>query len=358
MGVEREGAEGEGSVAEGLGQGGGSGVEPGPTFIMKDSETERKKLIDEAANIRAEVIALRRAPMIVSNSEIACFRRCPREHHYRYVERVEPIVPADALVRGRRIHEALANLWTGRDVSLDGLSPADRAMMRAYRAVHGPVWSLRDRMVANVPFRVELVAGVTLVGELDELGIDAERKEIIVEHKTTSSDVSPGSAYWRDVVTTNSQASAYCLAFPRATILWDALRKPTLRQLQANKSRREPESDEAYEQRCYEQLTSEPENFFARAKIVRLESELEAYKQDVRDVGNVIWTSWDGKAYRNPDACHTFGRPCDFFDVCWGSSTLDSPQFRRVEKNHTEQVADRYLNSIEIRAHKWKEVAK
>jgi hypothetical protein len=272
--------------------------------------------------------------MIVSNSEIACFRRCPREHHYRYVERVEPIVPADALVRGRRIHEALADLWTGREASLDGLLPSDRAMMRAYRAVHGPVWSrLSDRM-ANVAFRVELGAGVTLVGELDVLGIDAERKEIIVEHKTTSLDVSPGSAYWRGVVTVNSQASAYCLAYPGATILWDVLRKPTLRQLGPNKSRALPESDEAYEERCYAQLVSEPEQFFARATIVRLEGELEAYQKDVRDVANVIWTS-----YRNPDACHTWGRPCDFFDVCWGSSTLDSPQFRRVEKNHTEQVA-------------------
>lgn len=267
----------------------------------------------------------------VTHSELACFRRCMREHMYRYVERVEPLVPAEALVRGKRSHTSLALWWQGDDMASDG-PPAERAMLFGYAARYERP-HLRGVHV-NVPFAVDL-GSVTLVGELDAMGTSADVELVIVEHKTTSSNISPGGAYWREVTLTAPQPSAYLRAFPKATVLWDALHKPQLRKLRQGKPNEE--TDAEFESRILSDMAERPEHYFQRATIVRLEAEHEAFEEDVRATAALIADTTE--APRNPGACWTFGRACDFFGVCWEGRSLDGPGFVRNELNHTESIA-------------------
>jgi hypothetical protein len=283
---------------------------------------------------------------VVTNSELTCFRRCQREHYYRYRERVEPLVPAEALVRGKRIHQELADIDSmGHMVAKfeqPGLPSADAMMLLGYQT-YWPGWL--SPLSVNVPFAVD-IGSVVLVGELDAANAD---RTLIIEHKTTSSSIEPGGQYWREVVRTNPQASAYCLAFPGAKILWDVLRKPTLRQYEANTRRKEPETDEAFEARILADMAERPEFYFARTTVVRMQHELEAYKRDIMEIVFCMGlrSAWYGtdsiEPPRNPDVCWTYGRPCDFFGVCWEGESLDGPNFVRKEKNHTEEIAERAL---------------
>jgi hypothetical protein len=286
---------------------------------------------------------------LVSHSEMTTFRRCPREWHWRYRERLEPLIPAEALVRGRKVHEALAHWWNRahssppRLLDLEGeMGAADRAMLRGYSAFYadGPTLSA---VQVEQPFRVEL-EGVSVVGEVDAIGEkpNNERAQVIVEHKTTSSDIAPGSSYWRSVVTTAMQPSIYLLAFPGATVLWDALRKPALRKLEANSKRKEPETDAEYEARCVEAMAAEPEKYFQRCVVVRLEQEQLATIEDIAATAEAMGRAPPMPA-RNPDACHSFGRACDFFGMCWeGRSVANSGDtLQRVEAHHTEIVASK-----------------
>jgi hypothetical protein len=278
---------------------------------------------------------------IVSHSELACFRRCQREWAFRYSERVEPLVPAEALLKGRRVHEALRHWWN-RDHSsppkLLELPVLERAMLRGYSAF----WQAPPAELTNIqveqPIAVEL-DGVTVVGECDATAVDKNNwKPVVIEHKTTSSDISPGGSYFRQVVHVAPQPSIYLLAFPGATVLWDVLRKPALRQLEANSRRTEPESESDFEARLVSAMAEDPQKYFQRATVVRMEEEALETVRDIQLQASEMQRA-PRMPHRNPDACWSFGRPCDFFAVCWEGSTLASPEYVRSDANHTELTA-------------------
>lgn len=48
----------------------------------------------------------------VSNSRLACFRRCPRKYEYRYVDQLTANDKAPALMLGSLVHESLAEFYS------------------------------------------------------------------------------------------------------------------------------------------------------------------------------------------------------------------------------------------------------
>src|SRR3990167_5857191 len=76
-----------------------------------------------------------------------------------------------------------------------------------------------------------------LSGKIDAIARFADGRTVIVEHKTSSEDISPGSEYWRRL-TLDTQISAYylgarSLGFEVDGCLYDVLGKPALRPLKA-----------------------------------------------------------------------------------------------------------------------------
>jgi len=157
------------------------------------------------------------------------------------------------------------------------------------------------------------------------------------EIKTTSEDLSLGGIYWRRL-TIDTQVSTYwsaaqALGFECRGILYDALRKPAHRPSQAKS-----ETPEAYGCRVLEAIAEDPERYFRRGVIVRLENELDEARIDtwqtavaIRDARRLnVWP-------RHTDSCVQWSRVCDYFAVCCGEQSIDDPVlFERRAKKHVE----------------------
>lgn len=266
--------------------------------------------------------------LIASHSQLATFRRCPREHHHRYVDRIEAVGSAEPLVAGKRIHGALGAYHRGETahpwVALD--KPLERALMRGYKAR----WEGSSLAVAqtDIPFTIS-IGGIRMVGELDAIG-DYEGARMIVEHKTSSEDITPGSAYWRRVTTSDAQVSTYLYASAQLglgaeRILYDVLRKSALRG-------KKGETDAELEERAVDDMIARPEHYFQRAEITRLADEHEAFERDIAGTARLLQATVDDAqpAPRNPDSCQKFGRECDFYSVCFlGGSINDDSRFKQ-----------------------------
>lgn len=277
---------------------------------------------------------------IVSHSELACYRACPRKHHYAYRERLAPLVPAEALTKGTDVHKALSASWlsNGRATLLTP-DVVTSALVAGYRQYYSPIVPANaTNLRTSVAFRVELETCI-LVGECDAVYTDVAGRTVVVEHKTTSSGIEPGSSYWAEKVVSNPQVAAYLLAFPGAFVLWDALRKPAFRKLREGKPNEE--TDDGFYWRTLDAISKEPERYYQRANIFRTPEELDEARQDIE--------TWANRAKyelrttpRNPDSCFSFGRRCEYFDLCWhGVAPDEDKSLVRKERNHTEEVAGR-----------------
>lgn len=265
--------------------------------------------------------------MILSSSEISCYQQCPRKYRHRYVDRRVPLIQAEELMRGKRAHKALTEWQSGREIDVREMPPAERAMMRGYISVYA-----RTLLAVNVPFRVEVAPGLFIVGEFDAAIYDDQGNvRDIIEHKTTSSDISPGGQYWKRVVLVDPQVSVYSLAFPCATVLYDVLRKPALRQKQG-------ETESQYEERCLAAIAEEPEKYFARFTVVRLEEDAKATVEDIRRVAYQLEPGAD-LFERNPRACFDYGRECEYFGVCFEGRSLAGPDFTDWPGHELDWVA-------------------
>ena len=102
--------------------------------------------------------------------------------------------------------------------------------------------------------------------------------------------------------------------------------------------REHDETPDEYRARIREHIAANPDAYYQRGEVVRLESEMHAYDLEtwqqavqMRDAQRL------GIAPRNPEACSRFGSVCSFFDVCSGAASLeDESRFKRLAWAHPE----------------------
>lgn len=311
---------------------------------------------------------------VITNSEMRTRRRCAREHHIAYDLGYRAIEDVEALRFGTLIHTGLELLWLGKGIdfaleaavhgAVDEYETAKvRVMLRGYDARWGN--EHHDEVVGvEQEFRAPLVNPKTgaasrtyeLAGKLDVL---LHRR--FVEHKTTSSDIGMGSVYWR-ALTLDSQVSTYyagarALGHEVDGCLYDVIRKPALRPLKATpvESRKytkdgrlyaaQRESDETpaeYELRLAEEVCANPDKYYQRGEVVRLEAEEREAQLDAWQLTRAMREDeLAGRHPRNADACQRYGRVCPFFDFCCGTARLeDTSRFERVDNVHPELSAE------------------
>lgn len=181
---------------------------------------------------------------------------------------------------------------------------------------------------------------------------------LVEEHKTTAEDITPGEPYWARL-TLDPQLSMYikgakALGHDVDGVLYDVLRKPGLRPLEATpiESRRytkdtgalyknqraEDETPEAYGERVAEAIKEDPNKYYQRAIIVRLQHEMEEADRDVwQTAGNIRDARRLNLWPRNPDSCKPWGRTCDYFSACTGTASITDPLlFVQKEEAHEE----------------------
>jgi hypothetical protein len=185
----------------------------------------------------------------------------------------------------------------------------------------------------------------------------------VKEIKTTSEDLSLAGVYWRrlgiDAQVSLYLAAARALGFDCVGILYDALRKPDLLPMKATPvelrkytkpTKKDPvsrlyanqrdtdETPDEYFRRCLDAIKEDPERYFRRGVITRLESELDEARADVWQTATAIRDARRLKVFpRNADSCVQWSRVCDYFAVCCGEQSIDDPVlFRKNEKKHVE----------------------
>ena len=324
---------------------------------------------------------------VLSNSEITCFRRCAREYAFRYVMLRRPKKTSEALRFGTFFHLGLNAWWLAKGPVENKLQAAieavrDRAyakpddsdpfdLMKAEELLLGYTarWGEEkyETIAVETKFEMPLVNPDTgavsrtfkLSGKLDGIIFSHERgRKRVIEHKTTSKDITPGSDYWRRVSATDPQVSTY-LEGARAAghdvedCLYDVVRKVDLRPKKATpeesrrytkkgaldaRQRETDETPEEFRLRVRADIEEKPERYFARGPIVRLE------KDEAEHAADVWQTSWfirearnAGRFPRSPNACERFGNLCEYFDVCSGVASIDDDnRFRTAETPHEE----------------------
>ncbi len=322
---------------------------------------------------------------LLTNSRLRAYRRCARLHHYSYNLGFRAVVAHENLSFGTLVHAALEAWWLASAESPEdrlnaALLPLEkepdpftraraRVMIYGYheRWIDETQW---ETVAVEREFQVPLVNPETgaesrtfiLAGKMDLILRDRRTGEILVgEHKTSSEDVSPGSDYWARL-RMDSQVSIYVAAAAVSDdvsgCLYDVLGKPGQKPLQATpeadrkytkptkaepvprlyKNQREAdETVEEYESRMLDHVASNVDRYYARALVVRLESELQAAAADTWHAARMIREAQLADRHpRNPDACHVRGSTCIFFGVCTGVETLEDARFTRVENVHAE----------------------
>lgn len=323
-------------------------------------------------------------PQTLTASRLKCYRRCPREHVFAYELGYRPLVEADAVRFGTLVHRALEAWWKAPGVRLDaalttlaafgaveGMDPFDLAKARALLRGYDARWSDEplEVVAVEVEFTAPLVNPVTgaasrtwvLSGKIDAIVRDLRDGRVrIVEHKTSSEDISSGSDYWKRL-RLDAQVGAYfvgpkVLGFDVGGCIYDVIGKPGLRPLKATppesrkytkdgrlyaQQRERDETPEEYEARTAADIAGAPDRYFARGEVVRLEQDLRDYAADAWALGRQIREAELADRWpRNPEACVRWGRTCEFFPVCSSEASLDDPsRYRRIEHVHAELSA-------------------
>lgn len=236
------------------------------------------------------------------------------------------------------------------------------ALMLGYHAVYAEADAAAYRALATeAEFRTPLVnpetdaesKTFTLGGKLDGV-IDADGRRLVLEHKTSGEDISPGSFYWRRK-RMDGQVSIYfdgakALGHDIEGCLYDVIGKPDLRPLKATAVLRyrkdgEPyagqrltdETPAEYRERLIAAIAAEPGRYFVRAEVARDQASLEEAAQDRWQLAVTLReAARTGNYPRNPDACLRFGRPCEFLDACSEGASLDDPDRYRARAANPE----------------------
>lgn len=303
--------------------------------------------------------------MSITTSEIRTWQRCRAEWQISYLFGHRPRVKETPLRFGTLVHRGLEAWWKHHDWvrAIDEGEAKDeyerakaRAMLCGYTAKWGP--EQLDIEVLGVEKKFALPRdGYVLAGMLDAIA-RRDGRTYVIEHKTSSDDISPGSDYWSRL-TIDDQISNYLpgaksLGFDVVGCVYDVLGVPTTEPklatpaekrkytkagaLYANQ-REDSESVQEYEDRVIEELMNNLDAYYQRAEIVRLESEEQRARDEARTLALEIVQAEsepDKLQPRNPGACRRFGRPCGYLPVCSGETDLFDIRYRKATAKHEE----------------------
>lgn len=323
---------------------------------------------------------------LITSSRLKDARACQRLHHLQYELGIRPAEDAEVLRFGTLVHAGLEAWWRATGDRLDAALRAMRspalgssgeidlfALARAEALLVGYDTRWKDApyevLAVEVPFEAELRNPTTgrvsqtwrIAGKLDGVVRDLrDGRVLVLEHKTASGDVSPGSEYWRRL-RMDGQVSIYfegakALGHDVAGCLYDVVAKPAQKPLRATPPeerrlkrdgtpyanvRLEDETPAEFQARVLDALAEEPNRFFVRGEVTRLDEEMAEHLYDVWQTAQAIRESeLSGRHPRNPDACVRYGRTCPFFDACTGVASLEDPlRFRHTNSVHPELSA-------------------
>lgn len=217
----------------------------------------------------------------------------------------------------------------------------------------------------------------------------------LVEHKSTTADIGAASDYWTRL-RIDGQVSFYhdggaALGLDIAGCLYDVARRPQLRPLLATpdesrkytkgkpckpcdgggkviagagglgeascsacegtgwkdaprlyeNQRAEDETDDEFAARVSSAIAEDPNEWYQRAEVVRLDGDLREHRRDVwHTTKHLRECQIAGIHTRNPDACYLWNRQCSYYGVCTGSASIDDDSRFQTTAQHQELIDD------------------
>lgn len=210
-----------------------------------------------------------------------------------------------------------------------------------------PIYNLsaKKRVSVSRSFQVAGVIDVTFA---------EDNNRWLMDHKTTSSDVSPDAVFWQQLII-EGQISLYLLAEHYngrkvAGMVWDAIHKPGIRPKKLTKADQATvtslgdyfgrqvseqtkqhaidegtENSELFEARVVAYCNDHPD-YFQRRTVHRLAHELDEYASELWDqTKEVLHATQTNRHTRHSGACMAYNRPCQYLGICSG---YDDPESR------------------------------
>jgi hypothetical protein len=338
----------------------------------------------------------------LTNSERSCFRRCHREHRYKYVDKIRPVKKGKPLDFGTVMHGGLEQ-WSlaYQDIGNGELLPGPggelplEVALSATKAKFVSVFDedteldefdlvVAEELMKGYHFRWSEQMGedgievIAVEQQFDGPLVNPEtgrpsrtfrnggKVDVIVrwrgeywlmEHKTTSKDIEPGSDYWQrlriDGQVSTYYEGAHALGFDVVGCIYDVIRKPTMKPYKATpeekrkykkdgtlyaNQRPEDETPLQYRFRLREDIANNPMKYYSRGEVIRTDDDRREFMKDAWfDAKSISLAERLGAHPRNPDSCVRFNRFCPYFDVCTGVASLDDEsRFRHTDVLHPE----------------------
>lgn len=211
---------------------------------------------------------MKRKPIVLTASSMACLFSCARKYYLSYVLGWRKRKADDALRFGTAFHKGL-EVWfdlrmdaqarkEGKsedekaaieyDVGVEALSFAyetagteefdgeTQAQLAALLFGYFKKWGDARMMVEperEFAVRFKFLPGVVVCGKMDGIVTLESGVKCLIEHKTTGEDISPLGEYWGSI--NRDQVALYKAAAEKdgmalASVIYDVIRKPTIRQ--------------------------------------------------------------------------------------------------------------------------------
>ena len=188
----------------------------------------------------------------------------------------------------------------------------------------------------------------------------------VLEHKTTTSDISGPSPLYFASLQIDSQVSGYMMAEHLsgrrvAGCVYDVLRKPTHRPKRADKKALDTDAWTYYDTEMTREDIDEhqetgietnrmfclrliamvdefPDLWFQRRVTTRTPDEVASYARDLEHQVDDIETAVRmGRLYKNTASCKDFNRPCPYLGVCKGEAVFaESSDWTKIGDSHVE----------------------
>lgn len=310
------------------------------------------------------------------------FRRCTLEHHLAFEQAVRPLGgDPEALRFGSLFHLGLGAWWLAYQypgeqltAALEAMRPHaedDYDMARAETLIRGydARWAAAEDvevLAVEVQFQTPLRNPLNgrasrtyeLAGKLDAIVLSHNDGQVyIVEHKTSSADIGPGSQYWEqlriDAQISTYFAGARALGYEPVGCLYDVIGKPRHAPLKATpeenrkytktgalyaNQRAVDESADEYALRLTEAICAEPDRFYRRGLVVRLADEEREAAWDAWQTARLMREARASGIYpRNVSSCERYWGMCPYFAVCTRTASIDDvTRYERVTNVHPE----------------------
>ena len=234
--------------------------------------------------------------MRASVSQIKQFKACRRAWYFKYHEKLMPVESAEPLETGRSYHQYLEALEDGVEPGYDFSKAA--AMAKAYEKYILP----KFKVVATEKEYEKIIGNHTLHGFVDGIADDG----CIVEHKTTSRDISEGGEYEYNLLW-DEQVLAYMSLTGARKVYYTVCRKPTIRL-------KKDESEEDFFDRMVAWYDEDTDSKIRMFVVERTDAEIAQFEQDFE----AICDEMDGckNTYRNCLHCNSWGRRCEYSSIC------------------------------------------